>query len=195
MTNKCTFEKLFINVPFIFLHHVANVILFHLLWPLGMKLLFSISRPPSSSKMHIQTLHTLCFIPQHLQTCLYSPLLYTKAQSPDESCSVFLGRPRQTRNRMCLLQNAAQPAVPQSFSAIIQVPRQATVSCHWLWKYHQELFHFFSFLLAWKDTVEAECLQLFTAWASCYFFRVCVFRATASILPVFLAPAHLQRVF
>lgn len=52
----------------------------------------------------------------------------------------------------------------------------------------------FFFLLAWKDTVEAECLQLFIAWASCYISRVCVFRATTSIEPVFLAPAHLRKV-
>lgn len=42
VTNKCTLEKLFINVPFIFLHHVANVIFFILLWTFGMKMVFSV---------------------------------------------------------------------------------------------------------------------------------------------------------
>lgn len=65
VTNKCTFEKLFINVPFTFLHHTANAIFFISLWPLGMKLPFSISRPPSRSKMHIQSLCSLHFVPQH----------------------------------------------------------------------------------------------------------------------------------
>lgn len=46
MFNKYTFEKLFINVPFIFLYHAANVIFFISFWPAGIKLLFTLS--PSS---------------------------------------------------------------------------------------------------------------------------------------------------
>lgn len=41
VTNKCTLEKLFINAPFIFLHHVANVIFFIALWAFVMKMVFS----------------------------------------------------------------------------------------------------------------------------------------------------------
>lgn len=70
-------------------------------------------------RMHIQSLHPAFFPPK-----LHSSLLYTKAQSSEDSCSVFLFRLKQPHARMCfsnswLLWNALQPAALQSFSAII----------------------------------------------------------------------------
>lgn len=112
--------------------------------------------------------------------------------------SVFLNRANQPQVRMCCCNtwpqwNPFQPAVLQSFSAIIQVFKQLQLVAIDFENITVNYSRFF-FLLAWKDTVEAECLQLFTAWASCYISRVCVFRATASIQPVFSAPTQPRKI-
>lgn len=99
MTNKCTFEKLFINVPFIFLHHAANVVFFISLRPLGTKLLLIVSKPPPSSAMRIQSLRSLRFV---LNTSKpVCTLLYTTAQRSADSCSGLLLDLKQPRMRMC----------------------------------------------------------------------------------------------
>lgn len=142
--------------------------------------------------------YALCILsPQHYQTCLYSPLLYRKAQSFEESRSVFLFRPKQPHIRMCF--SSTWPLCT-SASSVTKFFLQLSKSPHKLQLIVIDSenttvnYSSFFFLLAWKDMVEAECLQLFTAWASCYISRVCVFRATASIQPVFLAPTHLRKV-
>lgn len=181
VTNKCTLEKLFINIPFIFLHHVANVIFFISLWTFGMKMVFSIwGLVQDQHEYLVLMLSVFCSATLAKSVCIL--LCCTQNFSLLRTLAQYSYSEQTSHRSGCAVITLDHNGIhfsQQCYKVFLQLSQSSNKLQLVVIDFENITVNYsrFFFLLARKDTVDAECLQLLTAWASCYIFRVNVFRA------------------